>query len=134
MELKYNEATPQRADDHLLDAPIVHIDLGAYLAQIKEEPSWQDSDRNAITVFKTEGLCLVLTALHQGATMIENTVENLMGIQVLSGEVSVQAGPLVFPMQQGHVLALHPGIPHTVKAITDASLLLTLAGQGERNE
>lgn len=34
MELKYNEATPQRTDDHLLDAPIVHIDLEAYLAQI----------------------------------------------------------------------------------------------------
>ncbi len=68
----------------------------------------------------------MLTALHQGANMVENTVDNLMSIHVLSGELSVQAGPLIYPMKQGHILALHAGIPHTINAVTNATLLLTM--------
>lgn len=59
MEEKFNEATPQRTQEHLLDAPLVSIDLLAFIAQIKQESTWKESDRNTITVFKPMdcGLC-----------------------------------------------------------------------------
>jgi hypothetical protein len=57
MEKKSNKETPQRPEgDRLLDASIVTIDLLLFMEQIKHEPSWKDSDRNSITVFKTEGM------------------------------------------------------------------------------
>lgn len=42
------------------------LDLPALLAQIKQEPAWHTSDRNALTVFKTGTLRIVLLALHAG--------------------------------------------------------------------
>ena len=36
-----------------MDAALVTIDLRNFIKQIKEEKAWNESDRNAITVFKT---------------------------------------------------------------------------------
>jgi len=124
---KYNEATPQRMGDHLLDAPAVQIDLHAYKAQILQEPSWHDSERNAITLFKTDGLSLVMTALHQGAKMEENIIDSRISIHVLDGHVHVKTSIYSHDLTQGQVLVLHEGIPHTVSALSDSTLLLTVA-------
>ena len=124
---KHNEATPQRHGDHILDAPAVHIDLHAYRAQLLQEPSWHDSDRNAITLFKTDGLSLVLTALHQGAKMEENTIDSRLTIQVLDGLINVKTSVKSHDLTQGQVLVLHEGIPHTISATSDATLLLIVA-------
>ncbi len=81
MEIKYNEATPQRPDgDRSLDAALVSIDLPAFVKQIKEESTWKESDRNAITVFKTNGLRIVLIALHKGAEMATHTAEGIISV------------------------------------------------------
>lgn len=124
---KYNEATPQRMGDHLLDAPAVQIDLPANKSQLLQEPSWQDSDRNAITLFKTDGLTLVMTALHQGAKMEENILDSRLCIQVLDGHVNVKTSIHSYDLPQGQVLVLHEGIPHTVSALSDSTLLFTVA-------
>ena len=53
MEEKYNESTLQRPEgDRAVDAPLVDIDLPMFIKQIKEETTWKESDRNAITVLK----------------------------------------------------------------------------------
>lgn len=124
---KYNEATPQRMGDHLLDAPAVQVDLHAFKAQLLQEPSWQDSERNAITLFKTDGLSLVMTALHEGAKMEENILDNRLCIQVLDGHVNVKTSIQSHDLGQGQVLVLHEGIPHTVSALIDSILLFTVA-------
>lgn len=124
---KYNEATPQRMGDHLLDAPAVQIDLPANKSQLLQEPSWQDSDRNAITLFKTDGLALVMTALHQGAKMEENILDSRLCIQVLDGHVNVKTSIQSHDLTQGQLMVLHEGIPHTVSALSDSTLLFTVA-------
>jgi quercetin dioxygenase-like cupin family protein len=128
MESKFSAATPKRLTGHLLDAPAVHIDLQAYISQLIREPSWLEGGRNAITVFKTEGMSIVLTVLHEGATLIENTVDSLLSIHVLEGRVKAEVDHHIYELQQHQVLALHDGIPHTVTATSEAKLLLTLAG------
>jgi hypothetical protein len=53
MESKSNEATPQRPEGaRLLNAPLVEMDLNGFIAQIKAESTWAESDHNAITIFK----------------------------------------------------------------------------------
>jgi len=56
MENKYNESTPLRPEgDRVVDAPLVSIDLPSFMKQIKQEATWKNSDRNAITIFKSKG-------------------------------------------------------------------------------
>ena len=52
---KSNDATPQRpAGDRILDAELVVLNLNQAQEQIKSESAWLNSDRNAITPFKSE--------------------------------------------------------------------------------
>ncbi|MHC2992683.1 hypothetical protein OB13_14245 [Pontibacter sp. HJ8] len=125
---KSNEATPQRPEgERPLDAPLVEMDLAAFRRQIKEEQPWQNSDRNAITIFKTDGMRLVLIALHQGAEMKTHTAPGIINVQVLEGRIRFTTKQQTAEMGEGQMLALHAGIPHSVFALEESVFLLTLA-------
>ena len=127
MKQKFNEATPQRPEgDRLLDASMVSIDLPSFIEQIRQEPTWKDSDRNAITVFKTNGMRIVLIALHAGAEMIKHTADGIISIQVLEGKIKLTTDLQSFELGKGQMLALHKRIPHSVLAINETIFLLTL--------
>ena len=126
MEEKFNEATPQRIQDHLLDAPLVSIDIPSFIEQLKQESTWKESDRNTITVFKTNGLRIVLIALHEGAEMAKHKAEGIISVQVLEGQLKFTTDMKSVELSKGQMLALHERIPHSVLALKEAVFLLTL--------
>src|SRR6478672_9313009 len=70
MSIKKNEATRQRpAGDRFLDSPALVVNLPSWLDQLIREESWKDSDRNAVTVAKSDRITVTLIALHEGAMM-----------------------------------------------------------------
>ena len=127
MTEKFNEATPQRpGGDRPLDASLVTIDLPSFIEQIRLEPPYKNSDRNAITVFKTNGLCIVLIALHSGAEMITHTTDDVISLQVLEGHIRFNTDEQSVELGKEQMIALHGGIPHSVLARKEAIFLLTL--------
>ena len=127
MEEKFNESTAQRPEgDRLIDAKLVSIDLPMYMQQIKEESSWKDGKRNAITVFKTNGLRIVLIALHEGAAMARHTADGIISVQVLEGKLQFNTDQQSVELLSGQMLALHERIPHSVLALKESIFLLTL--------
>ena len=127
MEKKSNEATELRPQgDRVIDAPLVTIDLPSFTKQIRDEKAWKDSDRNAITVFKTDGMRIVLIALHKNAEMKKHTADGIISIQVLEGKILFTAGEQIVELSNGQILALHQGIPHSVQAKEETIFLLTL--------
>ncbi len=127
MEEKFNEATTQRPQgDRPLDAPLVTIDLHSFIKQIRKEKTWKDSDRNAITVFKTNGLRIVLIALHKGAEMIKHTTDGMISVQVLEGQMLFNTDEESIALGKGQMLALHECIPHRLLAKEETIFLLTL--------
>lgn len=127
MKEKYTDATPQRPEgDRSIDASLVSIDLPLYMEQIKQEPSWKTSKQNAITVFKTNRLRIVLIALHEGTEIARHTAEGIISIQVLEGHIKFTTDQQSLELTNGQMLALHERIPHSVLAIKEAMFLLTL--------
>ena len=64
MEIKSNQATGNRPEgDRILDAPYVFTDIPMYLEQLKSEKSWSKNDRNAITVYKSEKVTILVAVL-----------------------------------------------------------------------
>ncbi len=127
MEEKHNEHTDQRpAGDRTLDAALVTIDLPVFLEKIKDESSWKDGKRNAITVFKTNGLRIVLIALHEGVEMARHTADGIISIQVLEGQLRFNTDVRSVELSTGQMLALHEAIPHSVLALQETVFLLTL--------
>ena len=130
MEDKSNDPTPQRPEPEAgrpLDAPLLVFDLPALLAQVRLEPAYRTSDRNALTVFKTDGMRIVLLALHAGAELKTHTALGIISVQVLEGRLMFRTAEQATELAQGQLLTLHAGIPHSVTAVTEVVFLLTLA-------
>jgi len=136
MQEKTNRATPQRPEgDRLLDASLVTMDVFSFMEQIKQEEAWKDGERNAITIFKTEGMTITVIALKAGAEMKTHTTEGIISVQVLEGRIQFDTGQQSVELSKGHMLALHEGIPHSVLAKEESVFLLTLAaGKTEEKE
>ncbi len=127
MDEKSNEATTLRPQgDRTMDAPLVTIDLSSFTKQIRGEKAWKDSDRNAITVFKTDGMRIVLIALHKDAEMKKHTADGMISIQVLEGQILFTTEEQSVELGQGEMLALHENVPHSVLAKKETIFLLTL--------
>ena len=135
MDDKFNDATKQRPQgERIIDAALVTIDLCSFTKQIKEEHAWKDSDRNAITVFKTDGMRIVLVALHKDAEMKKHTANGMISVQVLEGQVLFTTSEQTVELSKGQMLTLHKGIPHSVLAKAETVFLLTLTTTLEENK
>ena len=127
MDEKFNDSTKQRPlGERIMDAALVTIDLRNFTNQIRQEKAWTDNDRNAITVFKTDGMRIVLVALHKNAEMAKHTADGMISVQVLEGQILFTTEEQSVELGQGEMLALHENVPHSVLAKEETIFLLTL--------
>ncbi len=127
MEIKNNESTELRPEGaRLMDAPFVSMDIPEFIKQLKAEATWETSDRNAMTVYKTNGMRIVLIALHEDAVLKKHSADGIISVQVLEGEINFSTDDQSVVIGKGQMIALHKGLPHSVKAIKEAVFLLTL--------
>ena len=128
MTEKRNDATPARpAGDRVIDAPSLIIDLPAFIAQIRQEDTWKKNDRNSITVFKTDDMCIVLGGLHMNAEMRPHKTEGITSIQVLEGMLEINTDELTGILQSGQLVAIHKGRNYRVVAMEESIYLLTIS-------
>ncbi|RYD75275.1 MAG: hypothetical protein EOP53_16760 [Sphingobacteriales bacterium] len=127
-EIKSTDATPQRPDgERVLDASITEIDINAFIEKIKSESTWKDSDRNSMTIHKSEQLVVVLIGLHEGAEMKPHKAGGILSLQVLHGKIDFIAEDKKTTMKKGNMLVLHENIFHNVIALEESFLLLSIA-------
>ena len=128
MEAKYNESTELRPEGgRLMDAALVSIDVPVFIREIKSEAAWEKNDRNAITIYKTNGMRIVLIALHEDAVMAKHIANGIISVQVLDGEIVFNTDHQSVVLKKGQMIALHKGEPHSVAASKESVFLLTLA-------
>ena len=128
MENKSNEATPQRPEgNRTLDANMVVMDINQFMQQVRHEPAWQKNNHNAITIFKSEGMRIVLIGLHEGGALPAHTANGMISVQVVEGHITFTTEQQSVELTKGQMLALHEKIPHSVTAKTESFFLLTVA-------
>lgn len=127
MQQKYNEATINRPDgERLLNAPFVLSDLNAHIKQITQEDAWQKNDRNAITIFKSHHLSVVLIALHANAEMsTPDPSEGVATIQVIDGELDIEIEGKTSTVSKMQVISFHQHLQFHVTAKEQVIFLLT---------
>lgn len=127
MEIKRNEATLNRPEgDRVIDASFVFADIPEFVKQLKTEKSWEKNDRNGITVFKSSSLTIVITALQASAELAHNNVNAFMTVQLLDGDARVSTSEGDAELKENNLVAFHPGVPHTIHALTDIIILLSI--------
>lgn len=126
MEIKRNDATINRPEgSRVIDAPYVFMDIPAFTDQLREEKSWDKGDRNSITVFKSEEITIVVSALKAGAEIRNSAADVLFTVMVLQGEVVITTDDVERDITKGQAVAFHPQVLHSIRAISDSNLLIT---------
>lgn len=126
MEIKSNHSTGNRPEgDRILDAPYVFSDIPTYLEQLRSEKSWVKNDRNAITVYKSDKITIVIAILKSGAMVNDHSIDEALTFQVLAGELKVETEGRVFYTTAGQMMSFHAHLAHSIKAMADSEILIT---------
>ncbi len=132
-EFSSHQGTTTGSDERpaqLLAGAVLRFDLPAELEVLQAEPTWELSDRNAITLVKEGDLRLTLTRLKRGARMDEHRTDGFSCLQVLEGVVQVVVDGGANELGIGEIVVMGRGVPHDVTALEDAAFLLTIALPG----
>ncbi|MDZ4809962.1 MAG: cupin domain-containing protein [Bacteroidota bacterium] len=127
MKNKSNEATPLRPEgERMLNARLVEIDLNKFIAELKQETTWADTDHNSITVFKSDTTTIVLIGMHKNAELKEHKAIGNITVQILDGEINFFAEQQTLSLVKGQMITLEANILHSVTALKESFFLLTL--------
>ena len=127
MEEKYNESTINRPEgERPVDAPVVQIDIPGFIKRIKREKAWDKNDRNAITVFKSDKMRVVIVGMRKKAEMTTERPGNIFSVQVLDGRVKLHTPENTIELKEKEMFVLHANIPYKIVAVKKSLFLLTV--------
>jgi len=106
--------------------PYIEIDLGREIEQLHHEDTWS-SGRNSKTLAKYADFRVVLMALKGGARIEEHQAAGRISIQTVAGHIRVRALGRTFDLPAGRLLTLDRATVHTVEALNESDVLLTIA-------
>lgn len=128
IQTKSIDPTQQRPEGHrMIYSALVEMNLPGLIDQLRNESTWRESDRNALTIFKTETMRIVLMGLHQHGELKTHKANGVISIQVLQGDVQCNVEQQTVLLREGQMIALQENIDHSVKAIKESFFLITLS-------
>ena len=107
----------------------IHHALSGELINIRPLGSAITTARTA-TLYKTQHLEVFRIVLLAGKEMPEHEVVGELTVQCLEGSVEFSIGTTRDVMRVGDLKCLAGGIPHSLRAIEDSSVLVTLLLHG----
>lgn len=127
MEETHNESTKNRPEgERQVDAPVVLVNIPEFIKKIKKEKAWDKNDRNAITVFKSDRMRIILVAMHKKAVMTTERPENIFSVQVLEGKIQLQTNDKRRDVREEELFVLHANISYKIEALRRSVFLLTV--------
>ncbi|MBI4502573.1 MAG: hypothetical protein HY700_15610 [Gemmatimonadetes bacterium] len=112
--------------ERTLSAPWLLFKISEQVDRLKREPEWQQDDHNTITLMKTPGMTVVLTALKAGSVMHEHQASGPVTIHVISGKIGIDFVGECVEVCGGELVTVDPLVAHEVKALEESVVLLTV--------
>ena len=109
------------------ERPTAVFDVRALVESIgQQEPTQTGKDRTVV-LLKTDNLRIVFRSLSEGTTLPTHKANGPITVQVLDGHIEFTAGAQTTPLRKGELLALEFGVPHSVRALKNSAILITVA-------
>lgn len=124
-ENKSKDSTPE--SERNLNTPLAEMNLNEFITQIKSAPAWKNSDRNSVTLYKSESMRIVLFGMRGNAVLAPHKANGVISVQVLEGKIEFTAGQQTAQLEKNQMIALGENIMHSVRAVTESFFLLTVA-------
>lgn len=123
--MKDSDRLRQHPEERLA-SPVEFIDLGARAAQLRAEAHPPVSGHRQIAVFRQGPVTLVVFAIEPGGLLKEHRADGVVTIHALAGRIEVIVSGTTHQLLPGQLLALAPGVPHSVAADIPSEMLLTV--------
>lgn len=111
---------------------VMDFSLREELEALRSEDQWQDGDRNSRTLAKDVDFRVLLTVLHDGATLDEQDGDARCSIQLLEGAAELSVDGQTTDLAGGGLAVVDAGLRWELRARGDAAVLLTLAWPREK--
>lgn len=114
---------------HPVSAAALSFELAREMETVRRELAGA-AGRIARTLVKEGALRITLVGVGAGGGLREHRADGPISIQVLDGDIEVNAGGRSHTLASGALLVLEAGVPHAVRSERGGFFLLTLVGGG----
>lgn len=115
---------PQHARAQLLDLEVIADRL------LGELPG---SRRKTETVAREAGVSVVVMAMEAGDEIKQHLAPGTVSIHALRGHISINADNVDFDVRPAQVVFLQPSTPHSVRAVEQSVIVLTVTGGNDHS-
>lgn len=106
----------------------IHVfDLDPMVRAMQDTDEYRSAGRTGLALVKVAEQRVVLEALRHGTHLSTHQVSGPVTVQVLLGEVRLEAEGEILYLRTGQVLYLPSSIAHSVEAMKDSALLITIS-------
>jgi quercetin dioxygenase-like cupin family protein len=116
-------------ENFLPQGGLISVDVRAEIARLKGEPAWANNDRHGSSLVKGDGINVALMMLKKGARLQEHHTRAPITLNVIEGRINFFANGRTQPAGAGTILALDRGIEHSVEALEESAIVLTVGGE-----
>jgi quercetin dioxygenase-like cupin family protein len=116
-------------ENFLAQGGLVAVDIRAEIARLKGEPAWAGGDRHGSSLVKGDGINVALMMLKKGAKLQEHHTRAPITVQVIEGRINFIAKGKTQLVTAGTMVALDRAIEHSVEAVEESALVLTVGGE-----
>jgi quercetin dioxygenase-like cupin family protein len=120
-----NVATETLAWEDL--AGVVRLNLIDAINQLKAEAAWSKGNINTVTLFKSDGLRIVLMGMQNHAQLKAHKSDGVISVQLLEGKINFITGEKQAFLERGQMIVLEPNMLHSVIALAESYFLLSMA-------
>jgi quercetin dioxygenase-like cupin family protein len=124
-----HQARHPHNENFLAQGGLVAVDIRAEIARLKGEPAWASGDRHGSSLVKGDGINVALMMLKKGAKLQEHHTRAPITVQVIEGRINFIAKGKTQLVTAGTMVALDRAIEHSVEALEESALVLTVGGE-----
>jgi quercetin dioxygenase-like cupin family protein len=124
-----HQARHPHQENFLAQGGQVAVDIKAEIARLRSERAWAENDRHGSSLVKGDGINVALMMLKKGAKMQEHHTRAPITVQVIEGKINFVAKGKSQVATAGTLIALDRAIEHSVEAVEESALVLTVGGE-----
>lgn len=109
------------------DSLFFTFDLATLIANMKQSPSWENGELNAMILSKSPEKQIVLTALHRGTEIRSFQSNDSITFQIIEGKLDFHSKKDSVTIDEGQMLTLHENIKYKLTSMEETVFLLTTA-------
>ena len=116
-------------ENFLAQGGLIAVDIRAEITRLKSEPVWANNDRHGSSLVKGDGINVALMILKKGAKMQEHHTRAPITVNVIEGRINLIAKGKTQPLTPGTIAALNRAIEHSIEALEESAIVLTVGGE-----